>query len=236
MRRRHAAALGSLAAFAALVPLPAAAQTEHDAQGWLNVTVQGPIKDRLIYFAEVQPRLGSDLSRLDALLLRPAIGWRVSDRVSVYQGYVRVITPVDGGRDRAEHRPFQQLTWTLPYGRGALGTRGELQSRTRLEQRWRNDGNRMGLRLREMVRGEWALAADGTGVRAMASAELFWALRDTDWGNRAGFDQLRTFGGVELPLFGRSTAEVGYLNQLIDQPGPARRMNHAAVVNIFLRH
>jgi len=216
---------------AVLLPGVAAAQTDHDGQAWINVTVQGPVRDRLIYFAEVQPRFGGDLSRLDTLLLRPAIGWQLSKRVAVYQGYARVISPIVDGRDRAEHRPFQQLTWTLPQG-----LRAEFQSRTRLEQRWRNDGRQMGLRLREFVRGEAAFARDGSGVRALVSAELFWALKDTDWGNRAGFDQLRTFAGVEVPIFGRSTAEIGYLNQLIDQPGPARRMNHAAVLNIFIRH
>jgi len=214
-----------------LLPTVAAAQTDHDAQGWLNITVQGPIHDRLIYFAEVQPRIGNDLSRLDALLLRPAIGWQVSPRVAVYQGYARVVSPVDGARDRAEHRPFQQVTWFLPQAPVA-----EIQSRTRLEQRWRNDSGQMGLRLREMIRAERAFAASGEGVRALVSTELFWALKDTDWGNRAGFDQIRTFAGVEVPIAGRSTAEIGYLNQLIDQPGSARRMNHAAVVNVFIRH
>jgi len=222
-----------LLALAAACALPggALAQTDHDGQAWVNLTVQGPIHDRLIYFAEVQPRFGGDVTRLDTLLLRPAIGWQVSPRVAVYQGYARVISPVDGGRDRAEHRPFQQVTWVLPSRPGT-----ELQSRTRLEQRWRNDSGQMGLRLREFVRGEAAFTRDGTGVRALVSAELFWALKDTDWGNRAGFDQLRTFAGVEVPIFGRSTAEIGYLNQLIDRPGPARRINHAAVLNIFIRH
>ena len=210
---------------------PAVARTDHDGQGWINVTVQGPVKDRLIYFAEVQPRFGGDLSRLDTLLLRPAIGWQVSKRVAIYQGYARVISPVAGGRDRAEHRPFQQVTWTLP-----LTSRAEFQSRTRLEQRWRNDGSEMGLRLREFVRGEVAFSPTGKGVRALVSAEAFVALKDTDWGNRAGFDQLRTFGGVEVPLKGRTTAEIGYLNQFINQPGQAWRMNHAAVVNVFVRH
>jgi len=214
-----------------LVAAPASAQTEHDAQGWANLTAMGPVAGRLVYFAEVQPRVADDASRLDQLLLRPAIGWKLSDRVTLYQGYARVLTYVGDRDTRREHRSFQQVTWTVPQGR-----RAELQSRTRLEQRWRDDGRDMGLRLREMIRGEIALSPSGLGVRALGHAELFVALRDTDWGNRAGFDQLRSFAGLEVPVGGRSTLEAGYLNQLLDRPGAAARMNHVASVALFVRH
>ena len=83
-----------LAALAALaLPLPAAAQAD-DEQLWINYTVTGSIKDRLIYFAEAHPRIGDGVDRLQQLLLRPAIGWKLSDRVSVYQGYVHVVLPM----------------------------------------------------------------------------------------------------------------------------------------------
>lgn len=216
---------------ALLVATPAAAQTENDAQVWVNLTATGSIKDRLVYFAEVQPRAANDASRLDQLLLRPAIGWKLSDRVTVYQGYARVLTYVGDRDTRREHRPFQQVTWTLPQG-----PRAEIQSRTRLEQRWRDDGDDMGLRLREMIRGEIAFARDGRGVRALGYAELFVGLRRTDWNTRPGFDQLRSFAGVEVPVGGRSTLELGYLNQLLDRPGAAVRMNHVASLTLFARH
>jgi len=221
------------AAALALLPLaaPAAAQTENDAQAWVNLTAMGSIKDRLVYFAEVQPRAADDASRLDQLLLRPAIGWKLSDRVTVYQGYARVLTYVGDRDTRREDRSFQQVTWTLPQGR-----RAEIQSRTRLEQRWRDDGDDMGLRLREMIRGEIAFSDTGRGVRALGYAELFVGLNRTDWNTRPGFDQLRSFVGVELPVGGRSTLEAGYLNQLVDRSGRAVRMNHVASLALFVRH
>ncbi len=214
-----------------IVATPALGQTTNDQQVWVNATVMGRISGRLVYFAEVQPRSGDGVSRLDQLLLRPAIGWRISPQVTVYQGYAHVVSPVEGGKDRNEERSFQQIGWTLPPSR-----RGEIQSRTRLEQRWRSDGQDTGHRLREMIRGEYAFAESGKGVRALGSIEAFVALNDTDWGARGGFDQLRTFAGVEVPLKGRSTIEAGYLNQAINQTGGRTRMNHVLSVAVFLRH
>jgi hypothetical protein len=219
-----------LLAPALLAATPLAAQTTNDAQVWVNASAFGSIGKRIVYFAEVQPRTGDGVARLDQLLLRPAIGVRLSERVSVYQGYARVLTYIGEGAERREHRSFQQISWTLPQG-----PRAELQSRTRLEQRWRADGQDMGIRLREMIRGEIAFAPSGKGVRALAFAELFVGLDRTDWGQPRGFDQLRSFAGVEVPVAGRSTIELGYLNQIVDQPGRAVRMNHIAAVNLFYR-
>lgn len=211
---------------------PAAAQTRQDEQAWLNLTAMGPISDRLVYFAEIQPRIGDGVSRLDQLILRPAIGWTLSPAVTVYQGYARVESPgVDGAAGRGEDRLFQQISWTLPHG-----VRSELSSRTRLEERWRSDGRDMAVRLRQMARGEWAFLPDGTGVRALGSVEAMIALNGADWISQTGFDQVRTFVGVEIPVKGRSTIEAGYLNQTINQPGGAVRMNHVASIGLFVRH
>lgn len=223
----------SVAACLSLAGLPATvrAETRQDEQAWLNLTAMGSIKGDLVYFAELQPRFGDGVSRLDQLLLRGAVGWKLSPAATLYQGYAHIVVPVEGGRDVNEERSFQQLSWTLgkPWG-------GELSSRTRLEQRWRSDGDDMGWRLREMLRYEKPLRADSDAVNALVYAEGFVALNDTDWGARGGFDQLRTFLGVELGLPGASTAELGYLNQVINQAGGNSRVNHVASVTIFFRH
>jgi Protein of unknown function (DUF2490) len=215
-----------LALFAAT---PALAQTAHDEGVWLTGTLMGSIKDRLIFFAEVQPRITEGTSRVTQVLLRPAIGWQVSPKLALYQGYARVIDPLDG-RDRLEDRLFQQATWNV----GNLG-RLEVQSRTRLEQRWRNDGDGMSLRARQMLRVEYPLAETDRRVAALGWSEAFVGLKSADWGGVSGFDQLRTFAGVEVPLPGKSTLEIGYLNQTRDAPGRAVNMAHIASVTAFVR-
>lgn len=220
-----------LLAVACLIPAVAGAQTSADEQVWANLTVQGSVRDRLVYFAEVQPRFGEGASRLEQLLLRPAIGWKATPRLTLYQGYAHVILPIEGARNRNEERSFQQVSWSI----GRVGP-GDLSTRTRLEQRWLSDGDDMGWRVRQMVRYRLPLRADRTGVGLLGWTEPFVALNDTDWGARAGFDQLRTFVGAEVPVGGASTAELGYMNQLVDRGGGVRRVNHIASVTIFVRH
>ncbi|MAN11042.1 MAG: DUF2490 domain-containing protein [Pseudomonadota bacterium] len=221
----------SLLAPLALSASPLRAATSEDEQFWLNLTSMGSIKGDLVYFAEIQPRVGDGVSRIDQALFRGALGWKLSPAVTLYQGFAHVVVPVDGGHDVNEERGFQQLNWTMgkPWG-------GELSSRTRLEQRWRSDGDDMGWRLREMLRYEKPLRAGSDALNALVYAEGFVALNDTDWGARGGFDQLRSFVGAELGLPGASTLEVGYLNQLINQRGGDTRVNHVAAVTLFFRH
>lgn len=219
-----------LFAAAASLPLaPVAAQTTQDEQLWINMTVQAKIAGPLLFFAEVQPRVSDRAQGLEQLLLRPAIGWQLSPSVTVFQGYAHVLSPVDGAGDIKEDRSFQQLSWIVgkPW-------KGELSSRTRLEQRWRNDGDDMGWRLREMVRLEVPVSEAGK-IAALGYAEAFIALNDTDWGARGGFDRLRSFAGAEIGMGGRSTLELGYLNQYIDQAGGRSRVDHVLSVSFFMR-
>jgi hypothetical protein len=207
---------------------PATAQTTHDEQAWINLTAMGPLGRDLIYFAEIQPRFGAGVSGLDQALFRPAIGVKLSPTMSLYQGYAHVVTSRAGARDLRENRSFQQLSWVMakPWG-------GEFSTRTRFEQRWRNDGDGMGLRVREMARLELPVAR--SGFAALGYAEGFVALNDTDWGVGSGFDQLRSFIGAEIPVGGKSTVELGYLNQYIDQAAGRSRMNHVLSVSLFVR-
>lgn len=208
---------------------PATAATVADEQVWLNGTVIGSLKGRALYFVEVQPRVTDGASRLGQLLLRPAIGWKLSDRMATYLGYAHVVLPVENGPDRNEDRLFLQLIWTL--GDVADGT---LSSRSRLERRRVSNGDDTGWRVRGMLRYVHPLA-DPRRTRALVSVEGFAALDDTDWGARAGFDQVRSFVGVEVPLQGRSTLELGYLNQLVNRRAGDRAVHHVASLTLFIR-
>lgn len=224
------AALASATLTAVLTATSVVAQTAHDEGVWINATVMGRVDGRLVYFAEVQPRITEGASRLTQLLLRPAIGYEVSKDLTLYQGYARVIDPVVNGTDRQEDRLFQQATWNI----GRIG-RLEVQSRTRLEQRWRNDGDGMSLRVRQMMRLEYPLKPGAKRLAALGWSEAFVGLKSADWGGVTGFDQLRTFAGVEIPLPGRSTLEAGYLNQTRDAPGRRTSMAHIAALTLFVR-
>ncbi len=217
---------------AALLSLSAAqARTRQDEQLWVNLTAMGAIKDDLIYFAEVQPRFRDGMSRTDQVILRGALGWKLSPKLSVYQGYGYIVLPVVGAPDTGEHRSFQQVSWTI----GSIAG-GGFSSRTRLEQRWRPGDGDAGWRLREMLRYVRPFNEEGKGSKALVYAEGFVALNDTNWGARGGFDQLRTFLGLEIPVGAKSTIEAGYLNHYVNTAGPNNRMNHVASLTLFFRH
>lgn len=209
--------------------LPAAAQADHDGQLWINATAFGGIGS-LAVFAEVQPRFGEVISRLDQLIVRPAIGWKISDSVTLYQGYARLENTPPGQRAVSEDRSFQQLGWEI----GTVA-RVKLSSRTRFEQRFQTSGRDTGFRLRQQLRAAIPLTDETRGVAAVAWTEAFVALNGTDWGARAGLDRVRTFAGLELPLAGTSTLEVGYMNQTVNAPASRVTMDHIVSVNVFVR-
>lgn len=226
---RIAAALLAVALLSGAAP--ASARTTQDGQGWININAQGALKGRLLYYAELQPRFFDGGGRIGQVLARGAIGWKLSGAVSLFQGYAHIAEPNDAlARDRNEERSFQQLSWSISEVRGA-----KLSSRTRFEQRWRSDGGDMGLRLRNLLRYTHPIGRDPKGVAALVSVEPFVVLNDTDWGSPAGFDQLRSNVALEVPLTGRTTIELGYLNQAINRPAGAWEVNHIAQVVLALR-
>ena len=223
---RHLARL--LACGLALAASPAAARD--DEQIWLNVTAMGPVSGNLLYFAEFQARGGIGDDAYRQLNIRPAVGWRINSQVSAYLGYVYVPTDINDNRANTENRVYQQLGWS--FGKTAIG---ELSSRTRLEQRFRSDGSDTGWRFRQLLRTVVPIQSNPRPIKALATVEVFANLNTTDWGARSGFDQLRSFVGVEIPIQGRSTIEAGYLNQAINRPNADLRVNHVLSIALFIR-
>ena len=199
----------------------ATAQTAQDEQLWINTTLFGSVGD-LAYFAEVQPRFGNGISRLDQLLLRPAVGWKVNESLTLYQGYARVEDRGTPSSVRFEDRSFQEINWKIGDFAGV-----KVSSRTRFEQRWLSAGRDVGFRLRENLRFAVPLSQEAGSVSA---------LNDTDWGARAGFDRVRTFVGMELPIGGASTVEVGYLNQTARTRTSGVEIDHILSLNLFVRN
>lgn len=124
----------------------AASETVQDGQLWINTTLFGSVGD-LAFFAEVQPRFGNGISQLDQLILRPAIGWKVNDRLTLYQGYAYVENRGGTAPARFEDRSFQEINWKIGEISGV-----KVSSRTRFEQRWQSAGRDVGFRLRENLR------------------------------------------------------------------------------------
>lgn len=208
------------------VPRPAEA-ADTDWQDWTLFIVQGDFSKRWRGYFEVQPRLGDDMSRLERLIVRPAIGYRLRDNVSVWAGYGW--TPLVSPDFDHEHRAFQQLLVESKVGEAGL------TNRTRLEQRVIDGVDGTSLRLRHQVRLAQPLDKQKRWAFILYD-ELFWNLNSTTNGPESGFDQNRIFAGINYTVNQQLQLETGYLLNSIDAPrtGENRRL-HAVVSTVSWR-
>ncbi len=208
--------------------LLAAAPARADEQAWTALIAQGPVSGRLVTWLEVQPRFRFDPAEPTQLLLRPAIGAQLNSHTSLLFGYAYSETFPEGRPSAREHRLWQQLQTRL----AGVQDRAVLVARTRLEERFSESRPDDGLRLRQMLRGQYWLGDAGWSV--IGTSEVFVGLNSTSWGQRAGLDQWRNFIAVGVPLSKRLTLEAGYLNQWLPRPG-ADTANNVISLNLFVR-
>lgn len=221
--------LGCLAsaATALAIAAPAAHAHDHDFQQWTQMTAFGPVKDNFLGYLELQPRLWDNAGRLGQMLVRPAIGYRFTPDTNVLIGYAYVHTDPLVGITTDEHRAWQQLIYPLIKTDGLT-----VNGRTRFEQRTVENANDLGFRLRHQMRAQVPVSS-GSRVLGVAWTEVFFNFNTTDWGAREGFDQVRSFVGVQFPITDNFTFEPGYVNQTIFRRGEDR-MNH--ILGIYLNY
>ena len=222
---------------AAFVAAPARSSVEEEVGGWLMLAATGsfesvaPEWSRLRWAFDGQTRFFDRTNGLGQTIVRPSVGWALSDSTSVWLGYGWIRDYPAGRSDIDENRIFQQLLWNGSVGRWSV------QSRTRLEQRFLETGDDVGWRFREFVKVLYPLLGSER-LRFAAYDELFLNLNSTDWGADSGFDQNRLFVGLNAPLdSARSVqAELGYLNRYLKPSSRRGRMDHIVSVNLLLSY
>ncbi len=210
----------SIACAAAALALPVAAQAaDEDTNIWLAQTAQIGLGKDAVLWLEAQERFTNDASRLGQFLVRPAIGYKLDNTTTAYVGYAYVKTDPVGPAESHEHRIFQQLSFRLAGdGKGVT-----LTGRTRFEQRFFENQNGTGWRLRQQLRVTAPLVGK---VRAAVWTEPFIGLNETGF-QRDGLGLWRNSVGVSVPVGKRLTLEPGYLNQYVVRNGPDR-IDHTA--------
>jgi hypothetical protein len=199
--------------------LAAGGAQANDMMVWTAVTASGPISGNLIGYFDMTVRFTEDVHEVGTFQLRGGAGWRFRSGLILGGGYSYIRSDRSDRPPTHEHRIFQQATYPITRWGGTT-----LAGRTRLEERFRVGADDMGLRLRQQLRLTVPFD-DPNGPRAIAHSELLLLLKDTDWGQRKGPDQLRTFVGIGIPIGSRVVLETGYLNQQVFL-GPNRE-NHA---------
>ncbi|MDZ4258182.1 MAG: DUF2490 domain-containing protein [Gemmatimonadales bacterium] len=210
-------------------PITAAAQRQ-DVQAWSLLTANISLTDdaRWFLYLETQARLGDDASRLERLLLRPALGRQLSDDVAVSLGYGWTPTFMNSSLEsdfRSEHRIWQQAV--IRHG----GGRVSWQHRVRQEQRIIDQTSGTSHRTRHLVRASTTPRRGRVG--ATAYHELFITWNSVDGGPKAGYDRSRVFVG---PFLTRDHVryEAGYVGEYGRRFGNSDRIIHALLVSVNL--
>lgn len=208
--------------------LSSAQAAEQDLQVWNAVVLEHAVTGKIPVTLEFGGRLVDDTGRLGVILVRPTIGYRVSDDLIVNVGYAHFRTVNRGRPDASENRIFQQVNWRI----GDIGT-ATLVSRFRLEQRRFVGARDLGWRMTARIR--MRIPIEGRRASVMLSHEQLYALNTTDWGAKAGFDQMRNFFGVNVPLSRTVVLETGYQNRYQKRQGIADRIDHIIPVTLNIK-
>lgn len=179
-----------------LLATPAPAQQVRN-EAWLSFQSSAEIDD-IIFSADVASRF--TMGRLYETTIGGMIGTKI-DRAEIAGGYEEAFN-FDADRQviRHEKRFRQQALITLSP---------RFQTRLRYEERFVQGRGGMGMRLRAQIRYAQPIGR----FRILASHESFIDLNPTRWGQLPGLRRMRTYVGVELPLFEPFRLQAGYMNQ-----------------------
>jgi len=222
------------AAVLVLSPLPARSHTVEDFNTWVHLSMTGTLfpaeagGSRWRYIIDSPSRFGDRARKYSQAVGRAGIGYTLNSQWSAWAGYSYSHTDTPYTRvPFGEHRAFQQLSWTGRTGRFTLGTRH------RLEERFPETGNDLGLRLRHQFRVSHPLGSSKV-LSWVLWEEIFLNLNETDYGARRGVDQNRTFAGVGWKWSETLRSEAGYMHHFNRRPGGANRVNHVFALSVAL--
>ncbi len=192
---------------------------QHDSETWLFLSVSGR-EGKARWYGEVQPRFSFTKMAVERLVVRPAVGFQLTETVSLWAGFVWVHGLLSGGVN--ERRPYQQLLVEHRLGRVSI------TNRTRLEERFFEVVEAPSYRLRHQLRLGYRFIPE---LGLFVAEELFVNLNSVSAGPHAGLDQQRLMVGVSVRL-GALTIEVGYLNLFTEKIDAPDRMSHDLITTI----
>lgn len=213
--------------------------TRSDFRLWAPVYLTVNLPNRFLAYMEVNTRIGDDVTNIDQLLLRPALGYQLTDKLSIWQGYAWVgnfnqphIAPQSPFFE--ENRIYQQVNYKHKF------SHAKFLSRTRLEERWIEHADGTAVRFRQMFRADFPIpqAPDWAFV---VYDEVFVNLNTvgvaTGKGPGAGLDQNRFFLGINKSFNQYFNVDMGYQNQMLNSrnlPGNANLINHIFLLQFFV--
>ena len=185
-----------------------AAQASDDSQLWTSTAVTVKLDDRWRVLQDLTLRFSDNRDGLYEIESNTLLGYRFGKTATIWAGYTHNPLYADGRHTTTEHRAREQLT----LDNVALLGPGKISLRVRTEQRWRDNANGTGWRVRPFVRYTVPFRKGGHTALTFTS-EPFINLNTTPFQATHGLDRLRNMVAITTPLFAHANLEMGYLNQ-----------------------
>jgi hypothetical protein len=196
-----------------------------DFQIWVPININLKLTEKLRGFLEFQPRVGSDASHLSSMIVRPALGWALTPKATLWAGYLMSADPIGPTSDtyRIENRVWQGFSWK--------DTANEKQfiweARNRLEERFLPGNSIPSFRWRTRFRAE-QLIPHYSFLSVIASEEIFVNLNNNAHNAQlqAGANQNRLYLGLGYRFAPEFQVESGYLYQHVWKNAPPADQNN----------
>lgn len=196
----------SLVAATAMILLPGEALARDDGQIWLTAGAAIKLDDKWRLSEDIVARFSNNRSGLYEIEASTLLNFKVAEDVTLAAGYVHNPQYSDGDFTVLERRAREQVTLD---NLAKIGT-GKLSARFRMEQRWRENTDGTGWRMRPYLK--FSLPLRGK-TSLILSNETFVNLNTTAFQRQDGLDRMRNQVSINTPLLKNVSLEVGYLNQ-----------------------
>ncbi len=208
------------------------APVKEDFGAWISNTFQTDFGGSpFLAFLELGPRTKNDNSELSQMIVRPLLGYKLSQQLQLWAGYTwQGEYNKQSDFEMATNDIVEQLQWIDNWT-----PQLNFQYRFRLEQRFFADEAETGHRMRHRFRFVYTLP--GSSVYLIALDELFVYFNSIDEGRMAltvksGVNQNRSYVGVGYKLTPQLNIDTGYQLQFVNNAGAPDGITHVWTTNI----
>ncbi len=188
--------------------LSSPALAREDTQLWTTAGATVKLGPKWRLSQEITARFSDDRNGLYEIESNTLLGYRITDKVTIWAGYTHGPNYAGGDFTVMEHRAREQITIDNLAKIGG----GTLSGRLRLEQRWREGLDGTGWRLRPYAKYSLPLK-EGAKTALVLSHESYVNLNTTVFQQVEGYERMRNLIAISTPLANNVAAEIGYLNQ-----------------------
>jgi len=201
-----------------------------DAGSWLQIVGEGSLKavdpslSNVRVWLEGQSRWDDDWNHWYQGMFRAAVGYSLSDRATVWAGYTYLPTQQVGKPSVQQQDVWPAFRYVLPTDFGTL----TLRTMAEVNFLPGNNGE-VRYRPRQMIRFLHPMGFEPR-LSLIVWDEVFVRLNSTPAGGQSGFDQNRAFAGLGWSFNEHFRAELGYMNQYIDNATHTNNTMHNLIM------